>query len=92
MLQINQIVLRLIAVFRIQQIGCANTIAKNVLEFVKEIQLITNEKPNDDFVRICYLMSTKTRQPVEGVFVTTNTYWCVNYPEIPSNETIYIGG
>ena len=76
----------------VSSIGFASTIEKSELEFVKEIQLVTNEKPNDDFVRICYLMSTKTLQPVEGVFVTTNTYWCVNHPEIPGNETIYIDG
>ena len=75
----------------VSSIGFANTIEKNELEFVKEIQLITNEKPNEDFVTMCYLMSQATIEPVEGVTQTTSTYWCVNHPEMPGNETIYIG-
>ena len=87
----KKICLSLIAVFMVSSIGFANTIEKNELEFVKKIQLITNEMPNEDFVTMCYLMSQTTIEPVPGLSETTNTYWCVNHPEIGGNETIYIG-
>lgn len=88
----KKICLSLMTVLMVSSIGFANTIEKDELSFLKEIQLISNNNTNDEFIRICYLMSVKSVEPVDGVVVTTSTYWCVNHPEIPGNETIYING
>jgi hypothetical protein len=86
----KKICLSLIATLMISSISFANTIEINETELSTEIQTVKNGKTDED-VRVCYLMSTEVSEPVPGIIKTTRTYMCVDHPEFPGNETIFIG-
>lgn len=80
----------LIALVFICNLTIANTIELNQNSFSKISEQLTEEK--DETVRICYLIKSISAEPIPGLIETTHSWFCVNHPEIPGSNTIYIGG